>query len=733
MLPRMTSLDAVSGKDRGLRWQTGPRAHLLALAVLLGSLGIVIALWRVAYQRELDVSRQAFVQDAEAVGERVRQRMVKYELVVRGGASLFASLARPTPQQWRAYVEQLDIERRFPGMVGLGFAGYVSQAQMLVLQKEWVDSGYGRLEVRPRGVRPYYGPILYLEPRTPVNVDAIGFDMYSEARRHRAMAEAADKALPRLTGPLRLVQDGDQPMTGMLIYIPVYLGGLEPNTTAARREALLGWVYVPLRAETFVRAALGESVTGAESRFRITDVTNATDRLLFATPSLKGEATPAFEHSLELDMYGRRWRLDFQSGPMAQAAPQLQSLYWTGALGLVVSLLMYAIATILVRTQSRAQALAGRMTEDFRRSEERFRIAVEHSAIGKALLDREERIVGVNAALAKIVKRDRDSLPGTMLSSLFAVGEARETVDEHGIRRTNRQIVRQDGDVREVQLTFSPIPGNVGQDVAGLVQVEDITERVRAEARVHALNRTLEARVALRTRELSQANQELEAFAYSVSHDLRAPLRAIDGFSRILAERYAKVLDEEGVDYLNRVRKAASRMGELIDALLKMSRVGRGEMRLERLDISRLAAEVVEELRLAAPERKVDVVIAPGLAVEGDAALVRNLLGNLLGNAWKFTRDREDARIEIGTRGVEEGMVEFFVKDNGAGFTQDYADKLFRPFQRLHRQEEFAGHGIGLASVKRIVERHGGEVRAEGRDGEGATFYFTLPAVASHP
>lgn len=732
MLPRMTSLDAASGKDRGLRWQTGPRAHLLALAVLLGSLGIVIGLWRVAYQRELDVSRQAFVQDAEAVAERVRQRMVKYELVLRGGSSLFASLARPTPLQWRAYVDQLDIDQRFPGMLGLGFAGYVSQAQMLVLQREWMDSGYGRLEIRPRGIRPHYGPILYLEPRTQVNADAVGFDMYAEALRHRAMADAADTGHPRLTGPVGLVQDGNQPQVGMLIYVPVYFGGLEPKTLAARREALLGWAYVPLRAETFVRAALGELGNAAQLSFRLTDVTDAAGRLLFSTPSRSGQEKPAFEHVLELEMYGRRWRFDFQSGPVAQAAPQLRSLYWTGALGLLVSLLLYAVASILVRTQSRAQALAERMTEDFRRSEERFRIAVEHSAIGKVLLDREERIVGVNAALANIVKRDRGSLQGTLLSSLFAAGNAVETVDEHGTRRTNRQIVRQDGDVREVQLTFSPIPGNIGQDVAGLVQVEDITERVRAEARVHALNRTLEARVALRTRELSQANQELEAFAYSVSHDLRAPLRAIDGFSRILAERYARVLDEEGVDYLNRVRKAASRMGELIDALLKMSRVGRGEMRLERLDMTRIADEVVEELRLASPERKVDVVIAPDMVVEGDAALVRNLLGNLLGNAWKFTRDRENAHVEIGTAGVDEGMVEFYVRDNGAGFTQEYADKLFRPFQRLHRQEEFAGHGIGLASVKRIVERHGGEVRAEGREGEGATFYFTLPAVVPY-
>jgi PAS domain S-box-containing protein len=580
-------------------------------------------------------------------------------------------------------------------------------------------------------VRPYYGPILYLEPRTQVNVEAVGFDMYSDAVRHRAMADAAESGQPRLSGPVQLVQDGPDARVGMLVYVPVYFGGLEPKTQAARREALLGWVYVPLRAESFVLSALGEMGARTTMPFQIFDATDAVDQPLFASAPRSGGSPPAFEHSLELDHYGRRWRFVFQSGPITAAVPHLEALYWLGALGVLVSLLMYVVAWTLVRTQARARTLAARMTEDLRRSEERFRIAVEHSAIGKALLDKDERIVGVNAALSHIVARDRASLAGLPLSDLFVADPSRESVDEHGVRRATRQVVRDGGDVREVQLTFSPFPGDIGGDVVGLVQVEDVTERVRAEARVHALNRTLEARVALRTRELSQANQELEAFAYSVSHDLRAPLRAIDGFSRILAERYIRVLDEEGIDYLNRVRRAASRMGELIEALLKMSRVGRGEMRLERLDVSRITNEVVEELRLAAPDRKVDIVIAPGMTVEGDAALVRNLLGNLLSNAWKFTRDRTDAHIEVGSTGVEEGMVGFFIRDNGAGFTQDYADKLFRPFQRLHRQDEFAGHGIGLASVKRIVERHGGEVRAEGREGEGATFYFTLPATSS--
>jgi light-regulated signal transduction histidine kinase (bacteriophytochrome) len=292
-----------------------------------------------------------------------------------------------------------------------------------------------------------------------------------------------------------------------------------------------------------------------------------------------------------------------------------------------------------------------------------------------------------------------------------------------GVQRLTRQVRRPDGQVRDVQLTFAPVPMDVGEGLARLVQVEDVTERLRAEVRIQAMNRSLETRVAARTRELTLVNQELESFAYSVSHDLRAPLRAIDGFSRLLEEHHGDAVGEQGRDYLARVRNAATRMGSLMESLLKMARLGRSGIKPAALDLSRMAAEIVAELRAGEPERRVDVEIEPGLRATGDPSLVRNLLQNLLGNAWKFTRDRLPARIEIG-RDAGGG---FFVRDNGAGFPREYADKLFRPFQRLHSQEQFAGDGVGLASVRRIVERHGGTIRAEGATGQGATFAFTLP------
>jgi len=242
----------------------------------------------------------------------------------------------------------------------------------------------------------------------------------------------------------------------------------------------------------------------------------------------------------------------------------------------------------------------------------------------------------------------------------------------------------------------------------------EVTERKRAE------EETLKANT-----ELTAVNKELEAFAYSVSHDLRAPLRSIDGFSQALMEDYPDKLDEQGKNYLQRVRSATQRMGILIDDLLNLSRVTRSEMRQETVDLSTLAQSIAKELQETQPERQVAFVIAPVLSTSGDSQLLHQLMENLLGNAWKFTGQHPKAKIEFGTSQVD-GKETFFVRDNGVGFDITYADKLFGVFQRLHSQEEFPGTGVGLAIVQRIAYRHGGRVWAEGKVEEGATFYFTL-------
>jgi PAS domain S-box-containing protein len=257
----------------------------------------------------------------------------------------------------------------------------------------------------------------------------------------------------------------------------------------------------------------------------------------------------------------------------------------------------------------------------------------------------------------------------------------------------------------------------------------DITERKRAEEEVRRLNEELEERVRQRTAELEASTRELDAFAYSVSHDLRAPLRSLAGFSEVLLEDYAGVLDDVARGYLKRIEANADRMARMIDDLLDLSRATRVELRRKRVDISELAREVITDLRDAHPEREVDVRIADGLTTDGDAHLIRLVLTNLLGNAWKFTARSTPAVIEMDGTGPDRGV--FRIRDNGAGFDMRYAAKLFDPFQRLHSTSDFEGTGIGLAIVARIVHRHGGRIWAEGETGRGATFFFTLTTDAT--
>jgi signal transduction histidine kinase len=310
---------------------------------------------------------------------------------------------------------------------------------------------------------------------------------------------------------------------------------------------------------------------------------------------------------------------------------------------------------------------------------------------------------------------------------------AREVVEQGDYSRRARK--RSDDEVGSLADAFNAMLAETERRTGALEESNAalgrlVRERQVAEEEVLRLNAELEDRVRERTAELEATNNELEAFAFSVSHDLRAPLRSIDGFSQALLEDFPKDVPEEAQRYLARIRAATLRMGQLIEDLLNLSRVSRGALQREEVDLGAIARQVVADLRAREPEREVEVTVWDDLQVRADPRLLRAALENLLGNAWKFTGKAAHARIEVGV--VRDGQREvYFVRDNGAGFSMEYANKLFAPFQRLHAASEFAGTGIGLATVQRIVYRHGGRVWAHAKVGQGATFHFTLQPEAT--
>jgi PAS domain S-box-containing protein len=371
--------------------------------------------------------------------------------------------------------------------------------------------------------------------------------------------------------------------------------------------------------------------------------------------------------------------------------------------------------------------------EALSQSEERYRAVVEQSAEGLYLVDGDtKRILETNPALQNMLGYTADELRGMELHKIVA--HDRESVNAN-VERTlkegqrfirERNYRRKDGSVVVVEVAASAI--NYGGRQVICAAIRDITERKKVEEEIRRLNEQLERRVSQRTAQLEQANKELESFSYSVSHDLRAPIRHIGGFAQMLQNRAASELDESGQRYLRTIMESADRAGGLIDDLLSFSRMGRIEMRKIAVDMDRLVREELADLKFETNGRDIDWKIEELPEVRGDPSMLRLVLQNLLSNAIKYTRPRSRAVIEVGSAPNDEEIV-FFVRDNGVGFDMAFANKLFGVFQRLHLAEEFEGTGIGLATVRRIVQRHGGRVWAEARAGEGAYFYFSLPPI----
>jgi PAS domain S-box-containing protein len=676
-----------------------------------------------------------FLSGVDLTADAVTQRLRTYVALLRGGTGLFAAVGDPGPERFAAYVGRLQLTLSYPGIQGMGFARRVTAAERPHFQET---------PIFPPGEREDYFPIVYLQPMDRLNERAIGYDMFSEPVRREAMSRARDTGQAAASGKVRLVQEenADQKQAGFLVYTPVYRGGTSPETVDERRESLLGFVYSPFRADDLFRGMMGEE-DDAHLHYRVYDGTDTGPAALLHDSGLTPSEHPSFETTRTIRIAGRPWTLAFATTPEFDVNSNRGMVWWVVGAGLVLSILLTGITSSLAR----ARAAAEEAEEQASQQRERYRVTLASILDAVIASDPDGRTVFMNGSAEGLTGWSRNDAEGELLSNVLRLvhEESGAPLDDPMRRALTKLggsargevalLVARNGAQIPVEHSAAPIRDSVGNLLGFVIVARDVSERKaaelelrRAQEQLQAHAHTLEKTVNERTARLRETIGELEAFSYSLSHDMRAPLRSILNFSQFVIHDFGDRLGEEGRDYIERAIASARRMDRLMNDVLAFTRLSRQHLEPEDVNLDRLTRGLIRERAELQPPAA-DVQIEGTLpTVRGHEASLTQCLSNLLSNAVKFVAPGVHPRVRIRGESLN-GQFRVWIEDNGIGLNDHAKRKLFTLFERHHPGGAYEGTGLGLAIVRKAVERMHGQVGVESEPGKGSRFWFQLPAA----
>ncbi len=676
----------------------------------------------------------------------IHTRIEAYIALLRGGGALFAVEEWVTSAEFRAFVTRLRMSDFYGGAQGLGFAVRINEENREEFLPK-IQADFPGFKIWPDEGQSEAFPISLLEPIDERNEAAIGYDMFTNPVRRHAMMRARDSALPSASGKVRLVQEIKGPeQPGFLIYLPVYSGGGLPETVEERRRKIQGFIYSPFRAHDFLRV-IAELEKSSRITFEVYDGTEVSpENLLFDSTTVSGpsaESRRTLETVSTMEIAGHPWTIRYIS------APDTLRAVWIIPLLLVVGLLLTFVFSYLTYAEARARRRTEQVNLDLQRSqaaykasEERFRIMVEQ-ARGYAIfmLDPEGRISSWNSGAERILGYTDEEIIGRSGSILFTPEDQRnkageielQTAKEKGSALDERLHMRKDGSRFFCSGYMFALRDENGA-LRGFSKImRDITEKKRQEEDIQRLNQELELRVEQRTAALRESYEQMETFTYTVAHDLRGPLRSMLGFSQAILEENEDHLDESSRDYLDRIMRASARMDALIQDLLAYSHLARIDLKFEPVNLQDVINDVLNILAAEVREKHVTIIAhGPFPNVYAHQATLHAVLCNLVSNAIKFSSSIASPRVELRAETKfheDQRIVRCWVIDNGIGIPDEHYDRIFRVFERLHGPEKYSGTGIGLAIVKKGIERMNGRVGVESKRNEGSRFWIELPAA----